>query len=124
MSRGNVYEVAVSDQYKQEMIRNEFVNAQLIYFNYTPADCDYVLSVILNAIIQSTFGRVNINFLGRIEESAQHISQMANIFPMMFSLPKTFRHIMRTTLISTVILPMIFFRLSFLHVQFFFCWCR
>lgn len=98
---GNVYEVSISDQYKQEMIRNEFSNAQLLYFNYTPADCDYVLSVILNALIQSTFGRVNANFHTRIEESAQHISEMANIFPMNFFLPKTFRHIMRTTMIST-----------------------
>lgn len=99
--RGNVYEVAVSDQYKQEMIRNEYVNAQLLYYNYTPADCDYALSVILNAIVQSTFGRMNANFVARNEESAQHISQMANIFPMNFFFPKTFRHIMKTTLIST-----------------------
>lgn len=35
--RGTVYEVAVSDLYKQEMFRNEFVNAQLLYFSYTPA---------------------------------------------------------------------------------------
>ncbi|XP_055304097.1 uncharacterized protein LOC129569359 [Sitodiplosis mosellana] len=99
--RGHVYEVAISDQYKQEMVRNEFVNAQLLYYNYTPADCDYVLSVILNAVVRSTFGHVNANFLSQMEESSQHISQMANIFPMAFYFPQTFRHIMRTTLIST-----------------------
>lgn len=47
--RGNVYEVQISEQHKDEMNRNEFVNTQLIYYEYTPADCDYVLSVILNA---------------------------------------------------------------------------
>lgn len=34
--RGQVYEVAISDQYKQEMMRNEFINTQLLYYNYTP----------------------------------------------------------------------------------------
>lgn len=35
--RGNVYEVAISDLYKQEMVRNEFINAQLLHYSYTPA---------------------------------------------------------------------------------------
>lgn len=98
--RGAVFEVMVGEDYKSEMNRNEYINSQLLYYDYTPADCDFVLSVVLNAIIESTFGRLNINFNGRVEESARHISEMANIYPMNFSFPHTFRHIMKTTLIS------------------------
>lgn len=34
---GTVYEVTFSDLYEQEMVRNEFMNAQLLYYSYTPA---------------------------------------------------------------------------------------
>lgn len=97
---GNVYEVAVSDQYKDEVAINECVNSNLIYYEYTPNDCDFVLSVILNAIIQSMFGRTNMHFKSYIDESVADIAATANIYPMKFILPRSFRHIMKTTLNS------------------------
>ncbi|XP_031628472.1 uncharacterized protein LOC116344177 [Contarinia nasturtii] len=97
--RGDVYEVAITEMHKDEMQRNEFVNSNLIYFEYTPADCDYVLSVILNAVVTSSFGR-GCNFFARMNESSQHIAQMANIFPMQFLFPRTFYHIMKTCMLS------------------------
>lgn len=102
--RGHVYEVTASDQYKGEMVRNESLNHQLLYYEYTPADCDFVLSVLLNAIIESTFGRMNSNFNARVTESVRNIAEMANIYPMNFYFPQTFRHVMKTTLISVPML--------------------
>lgn len=97
---GQVYEVAATDTYQQEMARNDFVNTQLIMYEYTPVDCDFVLAVLLHAIIQAMYGRINSKFHLQIEESAQNIASMANIFPMQFSIPRTFRHIMKTTMVS------------------------
>lgn len=95
-----IYEVMATDQYRQEMARNEIVNAQLLYYQYTPVDCDFVLAVLLHAIVQSMYGRSNTNFRAQIEESVYNISAMANIFPMNIFFPSTFRHIMKTTLLS------------------------
>lgn len=95
---GNVYEVTVSDQWKGEVALNEYVNSHLIYYQYTPNDCDFVLSVMLNAIIQSMFGHTNIDFKNYIDESVADIADTANIYPMSFFLPNTFRHTIKTTL--------------------------
>lgn len=97
---GTIVEVAANDMYKQEMACNEFVASQLLFYEYTPVDCDFVLAVLLHAIIQSMYGRPNVNFRAQIEESANNIASMANIFPMTFFVPRTFRHIMKTTLSS------------------------
>lgn len=102
--RGQIHEVAASDQYKGEMARNEYLNSQLLYYEYTPEDCDLALSVLLNAIIESTFGRMNSDFDARVTEIVRNIAEMANIYPMNFFFPQTFRHVMKTTLISVPVL--------------------
>lgn len=100
---GNIYEVAISDQYKNEMERNAYVNANADDAStclYTPTDCDFVLSVVLNAITFSMYGHFNRDFEDHVNESVQNISTMANIYPMTFMFPQSFRHTMKTTLES------------------------
>lgn len=100
VASGAIYEVQPSDQYKHEMLRNIYINSQLLYFEYTPTDCDFVLSVLLTAVVHSMYGRPNHNFKSFVADSVKNITTMAGIYPMAVYFPPTFRHIMKTTLIA------------------------
>lgn len=95
-----IYEVEISEQCQQEIARNDYLNSQMIYFEYTPTDCDFVLSILLNAIVHSMYGRTSQNFKQFLHESISNICEMANIYPMNVNLPRSFRHIMKSTLIA------------------------
>lgn len=97
---GSIFEVQQSDQYKQEMMRNDWINSQLLYFDYTPTDCDFVLSVILSTIVHCMYGRPNYGFKRFVGDCVENITEMAGIYPMQVNFPNTFRHVMKSTLIG------------------------
>lgn len=100
VNQGKVHECIISNQYKPEMERNIYMNEQGLQFLYTPTDTDFVLFVVLNAITFSMFGRRSRNFENHIDESVNVISSIANIMPLTFYFPSTFREVMRKTLHS------------------------
>lgn len=95
---GKVYEVQISDCYHIELTRNNYINSQFFSYEYTQSDCSFILSVILNTIVQSMYGRENLDFLHLVDHTVKRISQMANMQPMTIYFPKTFRHIMKNAL--------------------------
>lgn len=99
VKRGKVHEVTISDRYQLEMARNQYINAQYYGYEYTQSDCSFGLSVILNAIVQSMYGRENFNFLAQVDQTVKRVSEMANQQPMVIYFPKTFCQIMQSTLI-------------------------
>lgn len=98
---GNIHEVCISDEYSRDIELNAYVNANAETYSYTPTDCDFVLSVLLNAITFSMYGHEYRDFENHVDESVTNISTMANIYPMAFYFPQSFRDTMKTTLIST-----------------------
>lgn len=98
--QGAIFEVQPSDQYKNEVMRNEYINSLLLYFRCTPTDCNFILSVILTAVIHSMYGRPNSNFNVYMAEQVNNITMMAGIYPMTVHFPSSFRHIIKTTLIA------------------------
>lgn len=97
---GELREVTISTQYSTEMKQNCKTLRQLQYFHYTPTDCDLVLSVMLNGIIYSMYGNPTRNFDRVIAERVGHICDMANVYPMNFKFPPSFREVVKTTLVS------------------------
>lgn len=95
-----VYEVDINDYYAVEMASNYEYMGQLTYFQYTPTDCDLVLSVLLNAIIYAMYGNPFRNFNRVLTERVAKICDMANVYPMNFKMPASFQDLIKTTMVA------------------------
>lgn len=100
VTSGIVYEVDISDYYANEMNTNYDYIGQLTYYQYTPTDCDLVLSVLLNAIIYAMYGHPFRSFKKIITERVSTICDMANVYPIDFNFPSSFRDMIKTTMIA------------------------
>lgn len=97
---GVIDEVTISKHYSQEMQQNSDTLRQLHVFKYTPTDCDLVLTVMLNGFIYSMYGQQTRNFDQAMADRVGDICNMANVYPITFKLPSTFREVMKTALVS------------------------
>lgn len=95
-----VYEVDISGYYAGEMATNYEYMGQLTYFQYTPTDCDLVLSILLNAIIYAMYGNPFRNFSRVLTERVAKICDMANVYPVNFKLPASFQDLIKTTMVA------------------------
>lgn len=95
-----VDEVIISKLYVGEMAQNHKMLNQMFYYEYTATDCDLVLSVLLNAIVFSIYGNPFRHFKRAIDQRVNKICDMANIYPINFNLPESFRDSIKTTLVA------------------------